>query len=339
MDPITNSSSASPSHASILQSSQSSNTQTPLSSPPTPPPGTSHLPPLSSSPPLPPPPPLNSRSPHTNLASPPSASSPPSSAADLNSSSTHDLSNANSERDCEENPERLVIKTDPLSPSTSDGSQTQQALDTLIRLFPGRRIPVLEAVLLHSGGDVLKAIQTLLYSHSLEQNGNSNSGLNSSPSSLQSESLTTSTPSRTPQNRISASNGNNFRSRTPPSQLPPPPSATSVQRSPDPPRPYDFFQDPNNMLRAPPFNPLAPSSLGRFPYSPHHAFLGLPYSPFLPPRPEYYPPLNLSAHQSVPPPLSPSTGNSSYQIMSHSSSPTPNDTSLSPSSAQDPDSD
>ena len=311
-----------------------SHSHTPLTSPMSPP---SHLPPLplASSPLLPPPPPLNSTSPHTSLASPPTAASPHHSATDLNSSS-HELNT--SERDSEE-PESQVIKTDRQSPCDLDTSQTSQsggAIDTLMKLFPGRRVPVLEAVLIHCGGDVLRAIQTLLYSSPVDSYINGNNSVSSNAEAGNGE---TASPS---QNRVTNRNpgleNSGTRSSFPPLPQAPPPPPPTVDRSPEP-RHYDFFQDPNSMLRTPPFNPLAPSALGRFPYSPHHAFLGLPYSPFLPPRPDYYPPLNLSAHQPVPPPLSPSAQSNYPPVPHSSSSPPPQDQSPAPSSAPDPDSD
>ncbi|XP_018007717.1 sialidase-like [Hyalella azteca] len=304
------------------------------------------LPALSSSgSPLPPPPPLNSTSPHTNLASPPSAATPPSHPCSSSSSleahsSIRDLTNSTRKdppRDhrtfetVDSSAGSFQVKVDRSSPNIADSSQNQSsnALDTLMRLFPGRRVPVLEAVLLHSGGDVLRAIQTLLYSSGTTEssdtgykNGNETAADNLNINSRLNQ-------------RVVADSRNVTRSS--PSHLPPPPP--TIQRSPEPHRPYDFFQDPNNMLRSPAFSPLSTSSLGRFPYS-HHAFLGLPYSPFLHPRPEYYPPLNLSAHQPIPPPLSPTSVHSSYPLLHHTStSPLPNDQSLSPSSTHEQDSD
>ena len=305
------------------------------------------LPQCSLSPSLPPPPPLNSNSPPTSMASPPSAATPPPSGVDLispgrdlsNNATCRDLLNQSSDREtCEINTQNIKMDRQSPAGSNADSTLPVSAIDTLIRLFPGRRVAVLEAVLLHCGSDVLRAIQTLLYSAPMEHNSsNTNGSLQSVVNGLES-------PISTLHNRINSHrmpmNGNhNHRSRTPPSQLHLPPQ--SQQRSPEPQRPYDFFQDPNGMLRAPPFNPLTQSTLGRFPYSPHHAFLGLPYSPFLTHRPEYYPPLNLSAHQpSVPPPLSPSSVHSTYPNMPRSSaSPGTHDQSPSPSSLQDPDSD
>ena len=70
------------------------------------------------------------------------------------------------------------------------------------------------------------------------------------------------------------------------------PSSTSIDSRPS----ADLLQQEHPHPLASPFSALPPPSLGRFPYPHPHPFMNLHYSPFLHPRPEYYPPLNLAAH-------------------------------------------
>lgn len=175
-------------------------------------------------------------------------------------------------------------------------------METLVRLFPGRKVQVLEAVLLRCGGDVLRAIQTLLYA------------------------LPPTTMTQTHSQPHLATHENNNNTDTHPRHpIHHPPIHHTPRPSPprSPERHHDIFPDPA-ALRASAFAPLGPPALSRFPYPPPHALMGLPYPPFMPPRPEYYPPLNLSSHTAS-------------LLTAHPPSPPPRDLSVSPTSQQDPD--
>lgn len=185
------------------------------------------------------------------------------------------------------------------------------SMETLVRLFPGRKVQVLETVLLRCGGDVLRAIQTLLYALP---------PASSAPSP-------THAPAAPHPHAHHENNNNHEQPHHPPPPLPPPHHHHAHQRASPPRSPelrhHDLLPD-SAALRASAFAPLTPPSLARFPYPPPHALMGLPYPPFLPPRPEYYPPLNLSSHTAS-------------LLAAHHSSPPPRDLSSSPTSQPDPD--
>ena len=241
---------------------------------------------------------INSTTPTTPIAnhSPTTASLP---AAD----STHDSAPSDDEnrpnkvpRCAEEDEEELdgalstVEPNSEVSPSPSTpvrGNRSDSpspGMDTLQRLFPGKKSQILESVLLKSGGDVLRAIQTLLYtppqstsstppllipnSQHLSLPHEPNNNNNTSPNSV--------TPEHNPH---SNSNGNTNNRTPPPSDL----------------RHHELLQE-QAALRASAFAPLGPPGLARFGYPHPQAFMGLPYPPFLHPRPDYYSPLNLASH-------------------------------------------
>ncbi|XP_063879617.1 doublesex- and mab-3-related transcription factor A2-like [Scylla paramamosain] len=211
-------------------------------------------------------------------------------------------------RDVSEEDESATV-TSPPAPS---GDETKlSSMETLVRLFPGRKVQVLEAVLLRCGGDVLRAIQTLLYAlppttthqppaghphHASHHENNNNTDQN--------------------QHQRHPLHHHHSQIHHTPQPRPSPP------RSPEA-RHHDLFPDPA-ALRASAFAPLGPPALSRFPYPPPHALMGLPYPPFMHPRPEYYPPLNLSSHTAS-------------LLTGHPPSPPPRDLSVSPTSQPDPD--
>ncbi|XP_066938676.1 doublesex and mab-3 related transcription factor 3, truncated-like [Macrobrachium rosenbergii] len=212
-----------------------------------------------------------------------------------------------------------------VSPTTANAQDVAKlsSMETLVRLFPGRKVQVLEAVLLRCGGDVLRAIQTLLYALPASTAG-------STPSTHSSH--TTTSPHHQHHHHHHHESNNNDQHQHqqhplahhhlqhhhhPQHQRPSPPRSPELRH-------HDLVPDPV-ALRASAFAPLTPPSLARFPYPPPHALMGLPYPPFLPPRPDYYPPLNLSSHTA------------SLLAAHPSASPPPRDLSVSPTSQADPD--
>lgn len=197
----------------------------------------------------------------------------------------------------------VPIETPQKSSSSGSRGDPSGALDTLVRLFPGRRTQLLEAVLSRCDGDTLKAIQTLLNaSPSIFSTHDSSAGggLDGCLEAVHNN------HSSTPTTPTFSLNGRQTPTSTP-------------TRSPiiEPPHPL-----------ASPFSTLPPPTLGRFSYPHPHPFMGLPYPPFLHPRPEYYPPLNLAAHGV----------GASLHTLSHHNSPSPlREGSLSPSSPTDQD--
>ncbi|XP_071552530.1 uncharacterized protein [Panulirus ornatus] len=204
-------------------------------------------------------------------------------------------------------------RTAPTPPAAGSGEGSKMnSMETLVRLFPGRKVQFLEAVLLRCGGDVLRAIQTLLYAlpptstpplshtshphhpHHHENNNNE----------------------QQQQHQPHPLHHHHHHHHHQPQQRPSPPRSPELRH-------HDLLPDPA-ALRASAFAPLTPPSLARFPYPPPHALMGLPYPPFLPPRPEYYPPLNLSSHTTS-------------LLASHPPSPPPRDLSVSPTSQPDQD--
>ncbi|XP_064117806.1 LOW QUALITY PROTEIN: doublesex- and mab-3-related transcription factor A2-like [Macrobrachium nipponense] len=217
-----------------------------------------------------------------------------------------------------------------VSPTTTGSAQDMaklSSMETLVRLFPGRKVQVLEAVLLRCGGDVLRAIQTLLYALPAA----SAAGGGSTPSTHSSH--TTTSPHYHHHHHESNNNNDQHQHQQHPlahhhlhhQHHPQQHKGSSPPRSPPELRHHDLVPDPV-ALRASAFAPLTPPSLARFPYPPPHALMGLPYPPFLPPRPDYYPPLNLSSHTA-----------SLLAAHPSASSPPPRDLSVSPTSQADPD--
>ena len=221
------------------------------------------------------------------------------STAPLTADSTHDPSQSDDEvsrpskaprcnDDDEEDIEtaHMPLSADmPPSPTTplrgSRSNTPPPGMDTLVRLFPGRKTQLLETVLSRSGGDVLRAIQTLLYTPP---------SIGSTPPPL---------PLAPSNNHLSHSHENNnntsANNRTTPEHHQN--NNASINRTPPPNelRHHELLQE-QAALRASAFAPLGPPGLARFAYPPPQAFMGLPYPPFLHPRPDYYSPLNLASH-------------------------------------------
>ncbi|XP_047496517.1 protein expanded-like [Penaeus chinensis] len=213
-------------------------------------------------------------------------------------------------RDADDEDERAGAS--PPASAAADAAKLT-SMETLVRLFPVRKVQVLETVLLRCGGDVLRAIQTLLYAL---------------PPATSAPSPTHATPAAPHHLAHHENNNNHEQPHHQPPSLPHHHHHHHAHQRSSPPRSpelrhHDLLQD-SAALRASAFAPLTPPSLARFPYPPPHALMGLPYPPFLPPRPEYYPPLNLSSHTAS-------------LLAAHHSSPPPRDLSSSPTSQPDPD--
>ncbi|KAL7643949.1 UNVERIFIED_CONTAM: hypothetical protein RMT77_005960 [Armadillidium vulgare] len=200
-----------------------------------------------------------------------------------------------------------------LESARPSSSSDPTALETLVRLFPGRRKQLLEAVLLRCDGDALKAIQTFLNAspHQFQTEHKSSNEENSERNGFKESVYPHSSSTPTPPNF--SLNGRQTPSSTP-------------TRSPIEHRP-DIIHEHHQQLTSP-FAGLPPPTLGRFSYPHPHPFMNLHYSPFLHPRPDYYSPINLAAH-GVSNPL---------HGFTHQRSPSPiRDGSVSPSSPTDQD--
>ena len=144
-------------------------------------------------------------------------------------------------------------------------NERNPALQTLLRLFPNKKPQFLETILSTCNGDGIRAIQTLLNNSPLTEYSKTYDELLKPREKSQ---------IATPGNQPEEANGHTV--------------ARLEEQN------FEYFAE--QTLTSPFIN----SHLMRLQYPPPHPFLNFPYHSFLQSRPDYYPPLNLSAHPIQP---------------------------------------